>query len=256
MSNHLLSILKPLVFEGKSGILQITHAYNDQALFYLKEGMIEQVVTSKLQGEKAVKLVRGWVSITNTFFEDKQGHYSPTLEIGTAAILALLEKSSKNIAIIQKKIPDNSSILQINSNKLNSVKTLSTEDLKVAVLYDGTRSIEQAMEVAGKSELALLTHTCRLIMAGVAKTRVIQKEVMPEEERIFLLHSLTETLTQAIGMAAPIFMDDAFEEIKSQPDRLSKEEIPSLLAALRGMLDDDEERAELDQWEGEYLGTA
>ena len=255
MSNHLFSTLKPLVFEGNSGILQVTHAYNDQALFYLKEGMIEQVVTSKLQGAKAVKLVSGWVSITSTFFEDKQGHYSPTLEIGTAAILALLEKNSKNIAVIQNKIPDNSIILHLNSSKLNSVKTLNTEDLKVAVLFDGTRSIEQAMEVAGKSELALLTHTCRLIMAGVATAQVIQKEIMREEERILLLHSLTETLTQTIGMAAPIYMDDAFAEIKSQPDMLSKEEIPSLLAALGRMLDDDEERAELDKWEMEYLGT-
>ncbi len=254
MSTHLLTILKPLVFEGKSGVLQVTHAYNDQAHFYLKEGMIEQVTTSKLQGAKAVKLVNGWVSTTSTFLENEQGDYTPTPEIGTAAILALLEKSAKNIAIIQKKIPDNSIVLQINSGKLNTVDTLSTEDLKVAVLFDGTRSIEQALEISGKSELALLTYTCRLIMAGVAKAQVVQKNVMKEEEQILLLHSLNEMLTQLIGLAAPFLMDDAFAEIKSQPDMLSKEEIPLLLAAIRRMLDDNE-KEELDEWERAYLGT-
>lgn len=255
MSNHLLSILKPLVFEGKSGILQVTHAYNDQANFYLKEGMIEQVTTAKLQGEKAVKAVSGWVSIASTFFEDEQGNYSPTLEIGTAAILSFLKKSSKNIAIIQKKIPDNSVVLQIDSSKLSAVDTLSTEDLKVAVLFDGTRNIEQALEISGKSELVLLTHVCRLLMAGVAKTQVIQKEVMKEEEQILLLHSLNETLTELIGLVAPILVDDAFAEIKSQPNMLSKEEIPLLLAAIRKTLD-DKEKEELDKWERAFLGVA
>lgn len=255
MSNHLLSILKPLVFEGKSGILQVTHAYNDQANFYLKEGMIEQVTTAKLQSEKAVKAVSGWVSIASTFLEDEQGNYSPTLEIGTAAILSFLEKSSKNIAIIQKKIPDNSVVLQIDSSKLSAVDTLSTEDLKVAVLFDGTRNIEQALEISGKSELVLLTHVCRLLMAGVAKAQVIQKEVMKEEEQILLLHSLNETLTELIGLVAPILVDDAFAEIESQPNMLSKEEIPLLLAAVRKTLD-DKEKEELDKWERAYLGVA
>lgn len=255
MSNDLLSILKPLVFEGKTGILQVTHAYNNQAQFYLKEGIIEQVTTSTLQGAKAAKLVSEWVSITTTFLEDEQGTYSPTQEIGTASILSLLEKSSKNIPVIQKRIPDNSAILEISSSKLNTVDTLGTEDLKVAVLFNGARSIEEAMKISGKSELTFLTYACRLIMAGVAKAQVTEKEMMKEEERILFLHSLQETLTQLIGLAAPLLIDDAFAEIKAQPDTLSNKAIPHLLTAIRKMLDDNEQEA-LDEWEKAYLGTA
>lgn len=254
MYNDLLSILKPLVYEGKSGILQVTHAYNDQAHFYLKEGMIEQIKTSKLQGEQAVRRVSGWVSIQSTFLEDEQGDYTPTTEIGTAAILSFLEKSSKTIAVIQKKIPNNSVVLQINSDKLNSVDTLTTENLKIAVLFDGTRSIEQTLKISGKSELALLAHTCRLIMTGVAQVLEIQKESMTEEEHILFMHSFEEMLTQLIGLAAPILMDDAFAAIGCEPETLSKEEVPALLEEIRKSLDDDE-REELGKWESAYFGS-
>lgn len=227
----------------------------DQALFYLKEGMIEQVTTSRLQGAKAVKLLSGWVSVTTTFLEGKQGSTPPATKIGTAPILALLEKTSKNLAVIEKKIPDHSIILHINSSKLSASKTLKEEDIKVAALFDGTRSIGQVVELSGKSELVLLTYTCRLLMAGVAKERVVLKTVMGEEEQILLLHSLDETLTELIGLVAPILVDDAFAEIQSQPDMLSKEEVPLLLAAIRKKLDDTEQE-ELDKWEREYMGIA
>lgn len=253
MYNDLLSILKPLVYEGKSGILQITYAYDDQAHFYLKEGIIEQVTTSKFEGEKALRQVSGWVSFQSSFLEDEQGDYTPTTEIGTAAILSFLEKSSKTIAVIQKKIPNNDVVLQINSDKLNSVDTLTTENLKIAVLFDGTRSIEQTLKISGKSELALLAHTCRLIMTGVAQVQEVRKELMTEEEHILFMHSLEEMLTQLIGLAAPILMDDAFAAIGCQPESLGKEDIPSLLEEIRKSLDDNE-REELDQWERAYFG--
>jgi len=251
MYQSLLSIIKPLVFEGKSGTLQVMHKYNDQAQLFVKEGIIEQVKTKKLQGKKAVATCARWVNITTSFQEGKQGDYTPDPEIDTNDFLSFLEKSSKNIAIIQKKISDDDAVFQIDSNKLNNAKKLGAEDLKIALLFDGKRSIEQVLPLAGKSELAVLTHTCRLIISGVAQ-QASSKDVMPEQEREDFLQALEEKLTDLVGPAGPILAEDALSTIGSRPDMLAQNEIGPLLSAIGTMLENDE-KVILDKWGTQFL---
>jgi len=251
MYKSLLPELKPLVFEGKSGILQVTHKYNDQARLFLKEGIIDQVETTKMSGKKAASTCARWISITTRFQEGEKGDYTPDPEIDTNSILSFLEKTYKNIEIINKNIPDDSAIFQIDSNKLNTADKLGAEDLKIALLFNGKRNIEQTVSMSGKSELAVLTHTCRLILSGVAK-KVALKNVMAKQDQEDFLQSLNETLTDLVGPAGSILVNDAFEKIDSQPDMLAREEIPLLLAAIGTFLD-DEEKGELDAWGTTYL---
>jgi hypothetical protein len=251
MYQSLLPIVKPLVFEGKSGTLQVMHKYNDQAQLFVKEGIIEQVKTKKLQGKKAVATCARWVNITTSFQEGKQGDYTPDPEIDTNDFLSFLEKSSKNIEIIQKKISDDDAVFQIDSNKLNNAKKLGAEDLKIALLFDGKRSIEQVLPLAGKSELAVLTHTCRLIISGVAQ-QASSKDVIPDQEREEFLQALEEKLTDLVGPAGPILAEDALSTIGSRPDMLAQDEIGPLLSAIGTMLE-DEEKVILDKWGAQFL---
>jgi len=251
MYQSLLPIVKPLVFEGKSGVLQVTHKYDDQAQLFVQEGIIEQVKTKHLQGKKAVATCARWVNITTRFEEGKQDDYTPDPEIDTNDFLSFLEKSAKNIEVIRKKIAGDDAVFQIDSNKLNNAKKLGAEDLKIALLFDGKRSIEQILPLSGKSELAVLTHTCRLIMSGVAG-QATAKDVLPKEEREAFLQALDEKLTDLVGPAGSILVEDALETIGSRTDMLTQDEISPLLSAIGTMLEDDE-KVSLDEWGEKFV---
>ncbi len=251
MYQSLLPVLKPLVFEGKTGILQIIHKYNDQAQLFLREGIIEQVETTNLSGKQAMSTCARWVSITTKFQEGELSNYTPDPEIDTNSLLSYLEKALNTIKIINKKISDDGIVLQVDTDKLSKTSKLTTDDFKIALLFDGTRNIKQALSMSDKSELALLAHTCRLIMAGVAK-EIIIKDIMPKQEREDFLHSLDTQLTDLVGPAGQILVDDALKTIGSGPDTLAREDIVPLISEI-GTLLEDEERVELDRWSESYL---
>ena len=242
MYQPLLPIVKPLVFEGKSGTLHITHKYNDSAQLYIKEGIIEQVATLHLLGKKAAATCIRWVNISTSFDEDDHSTYTPAPDIDTNELLSFLEKSSKNIAIIQKKIGNDQTIFKIDGDKLNKAGKLSAEDLKIALLFNGKRTIEEVVALTEKSELAVLTHTCRLIIAGVAEQVTEKKDILPRRDRMALLDSLDEKLTNLVGPAGVILVEDAFEKIASEPESLTLSEIGPLFDAIKVMLDDDEKK--------------
>ncbi len=252
MYQPLLPIVKPLVFEGKSGTLHITHKYNDQARLFVQEGIIEQVETLHLQGKKAAATCARWVNISTNFDEGNQGDYTSDPDIDTNDLLSFLEKSSKNIAIIQKKIDNDQAVFKIDADKLNKTQKLGAEDLKIALLFDGKRSIEQILALAGKSELAVLTHACRLIMAGVAEQVTEKKDILSAQEREALLGSLDEELTNLVGPASAILVEDAFEKIGSEPKTLAQSEIGPLFEEIKVMLDDDE-KEDFGAWAKKFL---
>ncbi len=254
MYQSLLPILKPLVFEGKSGILHISHKYNDKAQLFLREGIIEQVETTKLRGKQAAATCARWISITTEFQEGEHGEYTPDPEIDTNSFLSYIEKTFNTIELINKNISDDGIILGIDTNKLNKTAKLNAEDLKIALLLDGTRNIEQVLSMSDKSELAVLAHTCRLIMAGVAHKVIVKNNIMPRQDQENFLQSLNEKLTDLVGPAGSILVDDAFEKIGSTPKTLAQEEIPALIAEI-GVLLDDEELVELDKWSATYLSS-
>ncbi len=252
MYQPLLPIVKPLVFEGKSGTLHITHKYNDSARLHVKEGIIEQVETLHLQGKKAAATCARWVNISTSFDEGDQGGYTPDPDIDTNDFLSFLEKSSKNIAIIQKKIGDDQAVFKIDADKLNKAKKLGAEDLKIALLFDGKRTIEEVLAQSEKSELAVLTHTCRLIMAGVAERVKEKKDILSKEEREAILGALDEKLTDLVGPAGAILTEDAFEKIGSEPESFAKSEVGPLFEAIKVMLDDDE-KEDFTAWSKQFL---
>ena len=246
MYQSLLPVLKPLVFEGKSGVLEIVHKYDDRGFFYLNEGIIEQVETKNLQGRQAAAACVRWVNITTRFREGVRGNYIPDPDVDTNEILSYLEKVYKNITVINDRISDENAIFQADFDRIGEVERLSAGDLKVAMLLDGERNIEQVMRKSGKSELAVLTHICRLMIAGVIQQK-ISKNVLDTAEQNDLLASLEKVLIELVGPAASILIEDSFEEIQSRPGALAKEDVQSLFSVIRKELS-TEDRARFDAW--------
>ncbi len=251
MYQSLLPVLKPLVFEGKSGVLEIVHKYDDRGFFYLNEGIIEQVETKNLQGRKAAAACVRWVNITVRFREGAREKYIPDPDVDTNEILSYLEKVHRNIAVINDKISDENAIFQADFDRIGEVERLSAGDLKVAMLLDGERSIEQVMRKSGKSELAVLTHICRLMIAGVIQQK-ISKNVLDTDKQNDLLASLETVLIELVGPAAPILIEDSFEEIQSRPGMLAKEDVQALFSAIRKELS-GEDKVLFDDWSSSVL---
>ncbi len=250
MYQSLLSVLKPLVFNGKSGVLHVEYKYDDQARLYLKEGLVEQVETGRLQGQKAAYTCMRWVSISTDFQEGEQDGYTPDPAIDTNAILSYLEKAAKNIEVINKYIPDPDAVFRVDSGRLHRAKKLNAEDFKIALLLDGKRSLSEVLAISGKSELAVLTHACKLILAGVARPAPAKKS-MPEKERNDFLHALQDKLTELVGPAGSLLIEDAFSAMGIDAESLAREDIPQLLQEI-GTLLDAEEREALAGWSDEY----
>ncbi len=250
MYQPLFSVLKPLVFNGKSGVLHIDYRYDDQARLYLKEGLVEQVETGRLKGQKAAHACMRWVSIRIDFRESGEGGYTPDPAIDTNAILSYLEKAAKNIEVINKYIPDADAVFRVDSERLHRARKLNAEDFKIALLLDGKRSLAEVLTISGKSELAVLTHACKLILAGVARPAPA-RESMPEKERNDFLQALEEKLTELVGPAGSLLVEDAFKAMGIAPESLAREEIPQLLQEVGTLLDAAEKEA-LVSWFGQY----
>ncbi|HID70872.1 MAG TPA: hypothetical protein EYP35_10570 [Desulfobacterales bacterium] len=252
MYQSLLPILKPLVFEGKSGTLEVVHKYDDTARLYIKEGIVEQVETKSIQGKDAASSCMRWVSISATFQEGNHTNYTPDPSIDTMSLLSFLEKTFKNITIINDKIPDDNVIFQVDPEKLNNAAKLNASDYKMALLIDGQRDIAQIIAMSGQSELAVLTRICRLLLAGVAKEKeAASKEVMSSQEQNKFLTALNDELMGLVGPAGAVLVEDAFEQMDLSPEMLAKEDIGPLLSAVAELLE-DEEKVALNQWSKNY----
>ena len=251
MYQSILPTLKPLVFEGKSGLLEVEYRYNDRARFIINEGIIEQVETKNLEGDKAALACAKWASITITFVEGEHNSSLSSSRVDTNSILSYLEKVHKNINIINENIPDNSTIFQVDHDKLNTSGKLNVEDFKIALFLDGKNSVEEIIAKSDKSELAILAHICKLVLAGVAR-QIIQKDVMAQEAQDSFIQSLSALLVSLVGPAGPILLEDCFKSINSEPGMLAKAEIPALIKVIEAELD-DRDKAELEVWNKAYF---
>lgn len=239
MYQSLLPVIKPLIFEGKSGLLEITHKYNDTARLYIKEGIIEQVETKSLKGKAAASLSMQWISFTSTFSEGQPGQYTLDPQIDTMSLLSFLEKTVKNIEIINNHISSDTLIYQVDKEKLGKVSNLNEKDQKMALLFDGKNTIADIVTLAGNAELAVLTRTCRLIIAGVAKEG-LPKTLLAADKREEFLDGLNDQLMDMVGPAAIVVIEDGFDTVNSSPETLAKEDIAPLLEAIGQSISDDE----------------
>lgn len=250
MYKSLLSTLKPLVFEGKSGVLHVTHKYNDQARIFLKEGIVDQVETMTLQGKKAADACTHWLSITTEFVEGEQSDYTPDSEVDTNSLLSLLEKVAVTIDAIVKIMPELDVIIGIDMVKLRSNDTLSNSCRRIAKIYDGMSSVEDVLQQSEFSERVILTNTCKLLMAGIAERRTVQS-LMSVHEREDFFQMLKDRLVQLIGPVGVLLVDEVLDKISLRGDQLTWKEVPLILDGLAENLE-GKQKKEFLTWSSSY----
>jgi len=251
MYQSLLPILQPLISDKKSGILYVTHRYNDQAQIFLRDGNIEEIKTKNYQGKNAAITCLRWVSITTRFQEGGDEKYTPDPEIKTDEFLASLKKVHRTIEIISEKIVDDKAVFQFDSRKLKNSSKLNANAFKTILLLDGKRSVAQIISISGKPELSVLTQICRAVMDGIAARAELHNSPVMKDGKKFL-EDLGAKLIDLVGPAGSALVNDALEKTGISVHSLDQDNIFLVLEAINAFLEEEDED-ELEDWVKAYI---
>jgi len=251
MYRSLYEEIKPLIFNGESGVLNIDYEYGDSARIVLNEGLIEGVLTQRLNGKEAVETIAKWASFSARFSKDKNGINQNLIAIDTSDFLSILEKVDKIIKKINTVIPSNNAIFKGDTTKVDKHKRFSSVDFKIMLLLDGKRPLKKVVPESGYSELDVLISIFRLVSSGIV--RFLSDNVsMPDNEREAFISTLSNKLTEFVGPAAAILVHDAFQALGHGPEMLAREEIPKIIESVYDPLD-KKEREALAQWSLDFM---
>lgn len=200
MSQSLYSVLKPLVFEGESGVLHVKHRYSGQGIIEIREGLITDVKTDKHEGRNAVLSLNCWVSIDCAFRQGKNNPDATPSGVDTSEVLKFLEKIDGITKRINKVIPDHSLVFSVNPAKLKDNPKLNSKDLKYASNIDGKKSIDALIRESSEREIDVLGAICKLITLGVAGTVTKKREMKPPVKTV-QPKKKEETVKEAVQVA-------------------------------------------------------
>ncbi len=248
MKNSLLTDLKTLVYNGESGVLTVDHKFGNQAKVYIEEGLIAGIVAGNTTGTEAAKLFGRWISVTSHFSKQKITLPKNIKSVETSSFLSALEKVAASVEKLKDVIPSYDTCIKIDMEKSNTDNQFSSQELKIALLLDGTRSVEQVISESGQPELEVLAKIYKLCNLGIARIFKANKPMKKQACESFL-KNLQETLSELVGPVADVLLDDAFEKIGIQPDSLSETDIPLLLNTIGAELG-EKERAVLGKLSG------
>jgi hypothetical protein len=251
MYQSILSILKNLIRDKKTGALSVTNEFNEQASIFFKEGLIQQAEIGETQGRKPLSTCIQWLRIETVFQEGDIWEYSPDTAINTSETVAFLEKMEVNIEKINNNIPSNDSILYFDSSRLKKMKKINAKYFKIALLFNGQRTLKQVREKSSLTDMVFLVNACDLIMLNIVVRKDNEISLSTADREIFL-QKLDTKLNEFVGPATSFIVDDAFEAINSQADILKGHEMPLLIQHIGTCLDADD-KEEFNTWSKAYL---
>ena len=241
MYDSLYEIIKPLIYNGESGILNIDHEYGGKARIVMVEGLVEGVLVGDLNGKAAVRTCAKWVSISTAFLQGEKEAKVKLIAVDTSKFLSIFEKAHQMIQKINTLIPGNDAIFEGDLRLAHKHKRYSAVDAKVMRLLDGKRNISQIVTESGFPELDILISVFRLGSSGAARF-IVTSKLMTDEERMEFISALTRRLMEFVGPAAEVLVSDAFKTLGHSPEMMTREEIPAIIESVVNPLDIDEKK--------------
>ncbi|MEA3230269.1 MAG: hypothetical protein U9Q05_00740 [Thermodesulfobacteriota bacterium] len=250
MYDSLYEKVKPLIYNGESGILIIHHEYGGKARVVLVEGLVEGVIIGELSGKAAVRTCAKWASISTVFLQDEKEKKEELIAVDTSKFLSIFEKAHKMIQKINSIVPGNDAAFKGDPRRVHKHKRYSPVDSKVMRLMDGKRNISRIVTESGFPELDVLISVYRLGSAGVARL-LPAGSLITDEERVEFLSALTKRLMEFVGPAAEVLISDAFETLGHGPETLARKEISEIIESVVNPLDIDE-KTSIVRWSMAY----
>jgi hypothetical protein len=254
MYESILTALQSPVSKNKSGTVEIRYKYGDTARIYLKNGEIEQIETTKTQGMSAASTCVQWLSFTSSFNENNQGNYIRDDKLSSSIIMKFLNKMDANIRMINELIPHDGVIFEFNSSKLQDAGNIKPDDFKLALLFNGQRTVAEALEASGQPEYTFLAKICKLILPGVlgkvAGSTGIAGAPSQGNKKIF--DQLNQKIMDLVGPAGSILVEEAMQNLGISDQSLDATAMQRLLPELIDMLE-PEDRDALQQWGKQFM---
>ncbi len=256
MYESILTALQSPVSKNKSGTLEIRHKCGNTARIFLKNGQIEQIETTKKQGMEAASTCVQWLSFTSSFYENKQEEYIRDDKLSSSIILKFLNKMDSNIRMINELISHDGVVFEFNSSKLQDAGNIKSDDFKLALLFNGKRTIAEALEASGQPEYTFLVKICKLILPGVlGKTTGSTRKSGPPSpgDRIFF-DQLNQKIMDLVGPAGSILVEETMQNLGISEQTLDAVAMQRLLPELGDMLE-PEDKDGLKQWGKQFLNN-
>lgn len=258
MSQSLYSVLKPLVFQGESGVLRVKHRYGDVGTIELREGLISRVETGGREGREAVLLLNCWISLNCEFAAGDVSSDVATSGVDTSEVLKFLEKVEKISEKMKKLLPDHGMIIKLSREKLRNNSKLNEKDVALIKRIGGQSSVETLIRDSDDREIDVLAGVCRLLSLGVAAAvqapepaieEVTPVELTPEEPeekskplspevRLKFLSGLEKKVGLHFGPAAGIFIGELLTDMGIQTKSLTEDQAFDLIDQLSGHMDE------------------
>lgn len=240
MLKSLYSILNPLLEQDKEGRLKLTHEHGKTAAITIKQGELISVEMGPLRGGQALKELALWLFFNHEFIEEPIGPANASVGAEIAKYIEYLKKIDEKSLEIQAVIPSTNYTYEISADNLQGSQSFKPDELKVALAMNGKTTIKSIIKKTGITDLLALAYIAKLKNLGLAKKVELMDKVLAGEQAVNFMESLTEKVTDYLGPAADLVLDEAFEGFESTPQKIYKKELPDLTITIAEQLDDSD----------------
>jgi hypothetical protein len=236
----LFEALSQLIKEGRSGRLRVEHWDGKEGVIGLNDGQIVHCQLGGTRGMEALRLLRGWISISFQFFENVE-NLSVDVDQDTAEILVSLEEQDHEIHNIQQVVPGPQVIFALSGETPDARVTLHGKLWRVLSLVNGRNSVKdicralRATEFSVSKILALMAN--RRIIRAVALIRPLD----PQHREPFF-RELEGTLARYIGPIATVIIDDVLADMGKSREYVSRHDLPLLVERIGECIQGEKDR--------------
>lgn len=246
MYSSLYSILHPFIEAKATGALGLENKDGNKAELFLSDGIIVDCTNGKLSGVKAARMVAKWLSFDHDFREGIVPSESNGTDLGNSDYIDLLSKINAIVTKVNELVSHDSVRLKMQASDFSGHATLSNNDLKIAALLNGKRTIAQIISEAKVSEFDLVYTIYKFNKLGLVK-RVGSHLAIEDAERTSLLESINEKLSGIVGPASSVILKEALDVISVEETFLGWRDVGKMVDAILSHLDGNE-RQDFSEW--------
>ena len=247
MYSSLYSILHPLLEAKATGALSLENKDGKKAEIFLTDGVIAGCTNGNVSGVNAARMVAKWLSFDHDFREGKIPNSVNESDLDNINYIELLSKINAIVAQANELVSHDNVRLKMKASDFSGKIKLSKNDLKIAALLNGKRTIAQVILEAGVTEFDFVYTIYKYKNLGLVK-RVGSHLVMDDDERALLLKSMDEKLSGIVGPASSVITKEALDAIGAEEAYLGWRNVGKLINAISGHLDGNERQEFLEWW--------
>lgn len=156
MYQSLHSVLTPLREKQVTGTLSLEHRDGEKIMFSLLNGDVISCLNGKRNGINAAKLAATWLDFNCDFYEGVVTEEQNT-DLINENYFNMLANIDNRIKDYSQIIPHNELRFQILKPKFEGEIEFKGYELRVAILLDGTRTVEQVVTESEISDFLVLS---------------------------------------------------------------------------------------------------